>query len=107
MSDPSDRPGVFLPGMSWFSEVEAEGRLISRKWKAWWQASKVKNRKAPSPLGLSPETERGFSRSASASWPELPGSYPSVLLRIRPRQHAGPDRREYLPAGIRRGRNLP
>src|SRR5690349_13509817 len=51
MSDPPDRPGMFLPGMSWFSEVEAEGRLISRKWKAWRQASKVKNRKAPYPLG--------------------------------------------------------
>src|SRR5262245_10515759 len=97
MSDPSDRPGVFLPGMSWFSEVEAEGRLISRKWKAWRQASQVKNRKAPRPLGLSLETERGFSRSASAFWPELPGSYPSVLLRIRPRRHAGPDHQECRP----------
>jgi hypothetical protein len=25
--------------MSWFSEVEAEGRLISREWKAWRPAA--------------------------------------------------------------------
>jgi hypothetical protein len=43
MSDPSDRPGLFLSGMSWFSEVEAEGLLISRKWKAWRQAAKEEN----------------------------------------------------------------
>src|SRR5689334_10734716 len=60
MSDPQDRPGMFLPGMSWFSEVEAEGRLISRKWKAWRQASKVKNRKAPHPLGSVPKRNEVF-----------------------------------------------
>src|SRR5215510_3788163 len=52
MSDPSDRYGLFLPGMSWFSEVEAEGRLISREWKAWRQASKVQNRQTSSPLAV-------------------------------------------------------
>jgi len=39
MSDPSDRPDLFLPGMPWFSEVEAEGRLIPGKWKAWGKAA--------------------------------------------------------------------
>jgi hypothetical protein len=33
---------MFLPGMSWFSEVEAQGRIISREWKTWRQAAKSK-----------------------------------------------------------------
>src|SRR5207244_4451406 len=98
MSDPSDRPRMFLPGMSWFREVEAEGRLISREWKAWRQAAKIKNRETSSPLGISRrERARGSSRSFSAFWPEPPGSCPYVLLRIGPRQHAGSDHQEYLP----------
>jgi hypothetical protein len=43
---------MFLPGVSWFSEVEAEGRLISREREAWGQAAKIKNRQAPSPLAV-------------------------------------------------------
>src|SRR5689334_16975521 len=90
MSDPSDRPGMFLPGMSWFSEVEAEGRLISRERKAWRQAAKIENHETPCALGVSRrERARGSSRSFSAFWPEQPGSYPSVLPHTGPRQRAG------------------
>ena len=32
MSDPSDRPGFVLPGMPWFSEIKAEGRILTGKW---------------------------------------------------------------------------
>jgi hypothetical protein len=39
MSDPQDRFGLFLSGMSWFSEVQAESRLIPGKWEAWRQAA--------------------------------------------------------------------
>jgi len=41
MSDPSDRLGEFLPGMSWISEVEKEGRLVARKRQARRQTAKV------------------------------------------------------------------
>jgi hypothetical protein len=41
MSDPQDRLGVFLPGMSWFSAVEKESRLVARKRQAGRQTAKV------------------------------------------------------------------
>src|SRR5262245_60717662 len=50
MSDPPHRPGMFLPSVSWFSEVEAEGRPISRERKAWRQSANIKNRQAARPL---------------------------------------------------------
>ena len=62
MSGPPNRPGIFLSGMSWFSEVEAEGRLISREWKAWRQASKIKNRQTPGPLAA--QSRRAVSLTA-------------------------------------------
>jgi hypothetical protein len=34
MSNPSDRPCFVLSGMPWFSEIEAEGRIITREWQA-------------------------------------------------------------------------
>jgi len=39
MSNPSDRPGFILPGMPWFSEIEAESRIVTRKWQARRQAA--------------------------------------------------------------------
>ena len=41
MSDPSDRPGFILPGMPWFSEIEAESRLITRKRQVGRQAAQI------------------------------------------------------------------
>src|SRR5947208_5035494 len=32
MSDPQDRSGVVLPGMPWFSEIEAESRIVPPEW---------------------------------------------------------------------------
>ena len=78
-------PSPTSPGAEWLSmsfwqkmtdgenSFEAEGRLISREWKAWRQAAKIKNRETSSPLGINRrEKARGSSRSFSASWRELP-----------------------------------
>jgi len=46
MSNPQDRPGFVLPGMPWFSEIEAEGRIITGKWQARRQAAEVSNSEA-------------------------------------------------------------
>jgi len=39
MSNPSDRPDLFLPGLPWFCEIEAKGRLIPGERNAWGQAA--------------------------------------------------------------------
>jgi len=48
MSDPSDRSGFVLPGMPWFSEIEAESRFIAREWQAGRQTAQIKQPKTNS-----------------------------------------------------------
>jgi hypothetical protein len=42
MSGPSDRLGFVLPGMPWFRQIQAEGRIIAQKWHVGGQAAKIR-----------------------------------------------------------------
>jgi hypothetical protein len=48
--DPSDRPGLFLSGMSWIGKIEAKGSVIQGE-RQIGRPSPQDSRQTPSPLG--------------------------------------------------------
>jgi hypothetical protein len=44
--DPSDRLGLFLSGLPWIGQVQAESRVVPGKWQAWGPPTQIQNTQA-------------------------------------------------------------